>query len=645
MQGCATSLRYRPRAAPEEVEREFRLQKPAVPPPTTTLPALIAYAGRRLSGRVVAQLAASLWRRPVASVPSRVLFAPETVAEADPAVAADIYAGVFALGGDVVDVSGGSPFLVAPPSRSWAEALHAFDWLHHLEANATELSSSNARALFDEWLQATMAAPGDFANDPSVAARRLVNWLVQSPLLLNGADPTFRLRYYRALGRHLRRLERLLGGLPRGMARLDVAAALALAGTVILNEQKLARWASAVLADTLHSDVLADGGHISRSPEAVIEALAALIPLREAIIRRQQPVPVVLRDAIERMVPMLRFFRHGDGGLAHFHGAGHVTPGAIDAVLAFDEVGGQPVANARYVGFQRLEAGASVAIVDTGRVPPPAYAGAAHASALAFEFSHGMTRIIVNCGALGRARTEWTAAARATAAQSGLVVADTSSARLLDRWPMAEALGPLMYGGPRTVEVRREPLAMSATHDGYRALFGLTHERGLALTEDGLWLEGEDRLIGRDRLDGLPFAIRFHIGPTVKVRLERSGRRALLALRDGSIWLFGVDHGPDLALEESITLVGPRRVRRTTQVVIAGNTLTDDTVRWHIGRHAAPLDAAAALDTAAAPEPGAEPGAAAQANIGGSDARPAPLPARDRRSIAPTRPPSDRTAR
>ena len=577
--------------------RRSRLQKPAPSPQVTTLPTLVLYGARRLASRVKSQLAASLWRHPVTSTPSRVLFAPETVAEADPAIAADIYAGVFALAGDVVDVSGGSPFLVTPPSRDWAEALHEFSWLHHLEANATELSSSNARALFDEWLQAPVVA-GSVANDLDVSARRLVNWLVQSPLLLNGADPSFRQRYYRALGRHIRRLERALGTAPRGLTRLNVAAALALAGTVIANEGRLARWAGGILADTMASDIMPDGGHASRSPEALVETLGAVIPLREALLRRQLPVPAALRDAIDRMIPMLRFFRHGDGGLAHFHGAGHVPASAVEAVLAFDDVGGQPAANARYVGFQRIEAGASALIVDTGRVPPPPYAARAHASALAFEFSNGATRIVVNCGALDRARPDWSAAARATAAQSGLVVADTSSARVLDRWPLRHLLGALLYGGPRSVEVRRAPLAMQAEHDGYRLLFGLTHERTMSLSQDGLWLEGEDRLIGRDRLDGLPFAVRFHIDPSVKTRLERSRRRAVLTLPDGAIWLFGLDQGPELTLEESVVLVGPRRVRRTAQVVIAGNTLTDDTVRWHIARHSAPLDAAPA-----APDP------------------------------------------
>nr|WP_255720485.1 heparinase II/III family protein [Acuticoccus kalidii] len=287
---------------------------------------------------------------------------------------------------------------------------------------------------------------------------------------------------------------------------------------------------------------------------------------------------------------MLRFFRYGDGGLAAFHGAGFVAPAALDTVLYYDEVRGKPAANARYSGFQRLSAGDSVILFDTGRVPPPTHSRHANASALAFEFAHGANRLVVNCGALERARPEWAGVARATAAQSTLAIAERSSAKVLDRWPLVGCLGPLLYAGPRRVDVAREGQSARAEHDGYHEAFGLVHQRSLTLADDGLWLDGEDRLIGPDRLDGYPFAVRFHLGPNVKARLEPKRDRVLLTLPDGAIWLFGLDEGPGLALEDSITLVASRQVRRTTQIVIAGNTLTDDTVRWHIGRHAAPLD-------------------------------------------------------
>ncbi|WP_162408990.1 heparinase II/III family protein [Acuticoccus sediminis] len=553
----------------------------------TTLASLMGYGARRLVDRSIATLRASLWRRHVANVPHRVLFAPETLGEADANVAGDIYAGVFALAGETVDTAGRSPFSIEPPTDAWAEALHGFGWLHHLEANATELSSTNARALVDEWF--AHASVSEIAHRPDVTAERLVNWLVQSPLLLNGADPAFRQRYMRALGRHMRRLERILPVQPRGMARLKVAAALVVAGSSIANEQRLARWALGTLGDVVATDILPDGGHVSRSPQTLVEALSYLIPVREALLRRQQAIPEVLRDAIDRMLPMLRFFVHSDGALSTFHGARPLPASALESAFAYDDVRGQPSDNARYSGFQRLAAGGTVLLLDTGVAPQPPFADKAHASALAVELSHGSHRLLVSCGALGTAREEWDAVGRATAAQSTLVVDDTSSAKLLTRWPLRRWFGPVLYAGPTGVDVRRSALTVKASHDGYLAAYGLVHERRITLGEDGLAMIGEDQLIGQDRLDGRAFAIRFHIGPDIKLRIEKGRRKALLVLPDRSLWLFAVDEGPDIAVEESIVLADQHRVRRTSQLVIAGNTLTDDTVRWHIARHALPL--------------------------------------------------------
>ena len=212
-----------------------------------------------------------------------------------------------------------------------------------------------------------------------------------------------------------------------------------------------------------------------------------------------------------------------------------------------------------------------------------------HASALAIEFSHGPHRLFVSCGPLGDARPEWFGIGRATAAHSTLVVDNTSSAKVVGRWPLNRWFGPALYAGPSEVEVRRSELTVKASHDGYLSAFGLLHERRLTMGEDGLGIIGEDQLIGQDRLDGRPFALRFHVGLDIRLRIERSRRKVLMVLPDRSLWLFVVDQGPEIAVEESVVLADQRRVRRTSQLVIAGNTLTDDTVRWHIARHAQPV--------------------------------------------------------
>jgi uncharacterized heparinase superfamily protein len=81
-------------------------------------------------------------------------------------------------------------------------------------------------------------------------------------------------------------------------------------------------------------------------------------------------------------------------------------------------------------------------------------------------------------------------------------------------------------------------------------------------------LTGADRLVAsRPVIAKLPFAVRFHIHPDVRVsRLE--GGSILLKLPGGEGWRFRAGGG-ELSVEESVYL-GGGVVRRTEQLVILG---------------------------------------------------------------------------
>ena len=139
--------------------------------------------------------------------PTRLVLAPQDLRTADPTVAGDVYAGFFVFSGRALSTGGRSPFDFAPPSRAWGEALYGFGWLRHLRAAGTALAQANARSLVDEFIT-TANGDRDLAGEPQVAARRLISFLSQSPLLLEGADHAFYHRFLRAIGRLARDLER-----------------------------------------------------------------------------------------------------------------------------------------------------------------------------------------------------------------------------------------------------------------------------------------------------------------------------------------------------------------------------------------------------------------------------------------------------
>ena len=206
-----------------------------------------------------------------------------------------------------------------------------------------------------------------------------------------------------------------------------------IAGTVALGGSA-ARLAKALtgLEREMAAQILPDGGHRSRSPSVQLQVLLDLVDIRTVLRAAKIETPGALQDAIDRAAPILRLFRHGDRRLALFNDSLEEDGVLLDLVLTRSETKGRGLAHAADTGFERLQADKTLVVVDTGKRPPPGFDTHAHAGALSFEMSHGRERIIVNCGAYRGPKPSWSRVARASAAHSVLVVADTNSAEIRD---------------------------------------------------------------------------------------------------------------------------------------------------------------------------------------------------------------------
>lgn len=522
------------------------------------------------------------WR---ARGPQRLVIAPQDIRTSDPTIADDIYAGYFAFASRIVDTRGASPFSVVGPTPEWDAALMGFGWLRHLRAADTPLARENARALVDEWLTLHNRPADASAWRPMTVSRRLLSWISQSPLLLEGADANFYRRFLKGLGRHIAFLRAELRGGLQGDARLFAAIALTQATLCSDGYPGLRKRACKWLAEELDAQVLPDGGHIGRNPQTLVDLLLDLLPLRQAFLARNIAAPQELVGAIDRMMPMLRGFRHPDSSLALFNGMGVTAPDTLATVLAYDDARAQPIRNAPYSGYQRLEGEDAVLIIDVGAPPPPAFSTRAHAGALAFELSLDGQRVIVNCGAPSAQRGSLRDAVRMTAAHSTLTLADESSARL----PQSASGGGWSDGqivnGPSPPKVAREDLdggaVVEATHDGYVSRFGLLHTRNVALASDGSRVQGKDTLSPApgQAPDSVDYAIRFHLHPGVRAGLIDEGQGALLVLPGGQAWMFHAT-GMQVVLEESAFFAAPDGARATEQIIVRGASGEQPEVTW-----------------------------------------------------------------
>jgi uncharacterized heparinase superfamily protein len=538
----------------------------------------------------------------VARTPERLLIAPPDLRTADPTIASDIYAGFFAFAGKVAQTGGASPFSIQPPSQAWADALNGFGWLRHLRAAESALARENARILVSDFLRVSGRPVGPAWRLP-IASRRLISWLAHSPLLLEGADHAFYRRFVRAVARQARQISVLLEEGEDGEQRLRGAIALCMAGLAADGLGGLLRRGGRVLSSELRRQILADGCHVSRSPQALVDLLYDLLPLRQTFVARGMQPPEALIGAIDRTLPFLRMLRLGDGSLALFNGMSFLPADALPTLFAYDDQRAEAPTSAPHGGYQRLVHGQTVMIVDAGTPPPLPFSGQAHAGCLAFEWSSGTRRIVVSCGAAPYGNDAVRDAARSTAAHSTLTVDDTSSCRFLDTPRFRSWLGVPIASGPKRVEVARnafeDRVEIVASHDGYAERFGLIHRRRLAVARDGALIEGVDQLCGID--GGQPgedrrFALRFHLHPAIKASLVDDGRAALLVSPEGEVWRFQCG-GLPVSVEESIYFANPDGGRRSEQIVVDSHTGLTSDVAWSFARETQPRPRAARRQT------------------------------------------------
>ena len=539
----------------------------------------------------------------------RLIIAPHDLRTADATRAAEIYAGRFVFAGKIVTCQGRSIFDLEPPSEDWEVALLGFGWLRHLRAADTALTRANARSLVDDWIS-NPSRKRPVARRADVLARRVISLLSQAPLVLGDTDGKFYRRYLRGLAREIRYLRYAMVDIADGVPRLQMLVALCYASLCLANQARHIRGATRKLADELQRQILPDGGHISRNPGALIELLIDLLPLRQTFAARNIAPPPALLNAIDRMMPMLRFFRHGDGSFAMFNGMSSTPSDLLATLLAYDDAHGAPMASMPHTGFERFDADAMTVIVDTGPPPPPNVSQDAHAGCLSFEFSSGPSRIVINCGMPSTGRDNWRSFARSTVAHSTLTYHDTSSCQFVELSAMKRLLqGAPVVSGPVNVESYREAVAngvlLTASHDGYVARFGLVHRRVLMVAPDGSRLDGEDTLSpapgARIKKGETDYALRFHLHPAVKASRLSDGRGVMLVLPNRDAWTFeALDDKVDL--EDSVFLAGNDGPRRTAQIVIRQDSRHAPSIRWSFARSSASA-AAVTARRSAPPEP------------------------------------------
>lgn len=412
-------------------------------------------------------------------------------------------------------------------SRLWQYHLHYADYVAAIALAAQRGHDSqwseHALALVEAWIASNR--PGQRPGwDPYPLSLRVVNWVIALAALGPRVDEGRRARIAGSLAAQGRFLARHLEWHLGGNHFVKNAKALLILG-VALDCPEAKAWRAQgcrLLLGEVQRQVLADGGHVERSPlyhgivlEDLLDVLALAAATGQQLLSGGEAA--ALAGAARRMATWFARMRHPDGGLALFNDcvvAGEPEPGALLAyaarVLACEPSPNGTVALAAS-GYYVVQHGKARAVIDCGDIGPDELPAHAHADTLSFELSWAGQRVVVDAGTAEYTLDDLRRYVRSTAAHNTVRVDEVEQSEVWASFRVGRRARPV---GARLVEAE-DHVGFAGAHDGYERL-GVIHHRHIVATDQAWFVVDELRGRGHHRFESY-----LHLHPDL--RLEPAG--------------------------------------------------------------------------------------------------------------------------
>lgn len=474
----------------------------------------------------------------------------------------------------------------------------SFFWLDHFAANGSELCRSKSRTWFTDWF--TRFGDGDnFAWTPELAGARVIRMINHAILLLGNTAELPSEFYFASISHHARFLKKRWHSAPEGLPKFQALVGYVYSALALEEFSRDLKPALRALTKECEQYIESDGGIPTRNPEELLEIFTLLVWVDQGMTTASLKPDRALLRAIERIAPVIRTLRLGDGKLVEFHGGRMADGQRIDRILS-DSGSRAKFTSEEAMGYTRISNGASVLVIDTAPAPTQHRTDTRCGSALAFEFSSGSDTIFRSVGSGRDFGDVLRKAGQVTSAFSVASIQPYNASQAGKARKISAALARdtqvILSGTERGPEIASY---LEAQHTGYRSAYGLTYRRMIELSENGYVLSGTDGFYCQNEQDqqlcdleaeqhehgAIPCVVRFHISPELDAELDLGGSAVSLKLPNGEIWVFKAAGG-DLALEASAHFEADRlKPRATKQIVVSSSVVNyEGAVTWMLTR-------------------------------------------------------------
>lgn len=411
---------------------------------------------------------------------------------------------------DVEEPATRAPSMVAPATfamlgqsgqiktrQFWNDSARDKLWLYHCHYFEDLVASGHAErrswheALIARWIEENPPGTGT-GWEPYPVSLRISHWVLWSRLGGHLSE-----MWRKSLAIQIRWLRQQIEWHILANHVIANAKALVLAGcwAAGVEGERWLREGLELLEGQLGEQVLADGGHIERTPMYHCQVLNDLLDVVNALCSSGLALPPWLIVAITRMGGWLAIMRHPDGDIPLFNDSAFGMAPSPDALLAYATRLGvawsMPMPTGcvwlQASGYARLATESAVVFCDAAPIAPEWQPGHSHADTLTWEASFHGRRVVVDCGISIYGTSPERCRQRGTAVHNTVMVDDQDSSEVWSGFRVGRrariVAADLHVGG----------LVFMAAHDGYCRL-GARHERTWRLAARSLHID--DRIIG-----------------------------------------------------------------------------------------------------------------------------------------------------
>tara|TARA_B100001765_G_C19498804_1_gene338139 strand:+ start:230 stop:1600 length:1371 start_codon:yes stop_codon:yes gene_type:complete len=417
----------------------------------------------------------------------------------------------------------------------------------------------------------------------NILSKRIISWISNSNLTMNESAQQYKQKFILSITKQINHLANNVDNLNDDEKKLICSASLILVGLVFKDYNNHYKLGLSIIQKFIKNNFDNYGFTKSRNPEELMICLKYFIIIKEWLKESQNQVPEYLEEIIYNSGKSYFFLTKSLTKLPLFNGSSEIENNQFKIYLknlGYD-FPGDTKERAGYVLFKDKKI---VFIMDIGNSPEIKFSNKYQSGCLSFEITSNGEKFICNLGYALEKSYKTQLLSRSTAAHTTLYLNNNSSCFFKKGYLFESNKEKLLQKGLKILDKKitfeKNFENVIASHNGYKKTYGYIHERSIKFMKKEKTLLGKDSLIKNNGAADIPFGIRFHVYPGIKMVKTKNSQSVLLSLTNGDGWKFSCfNYEP--TIEKGIFWGNMNKIKDNENIYISGMTnKINQTIEW-----------------------------------------------------------------